>query len=185
MTGAESQLAEVRRELQEARARVHQVAADAGDRHWSTRPAPDRWSVAECLIHLNASSTAFLPRIRAVLDEGHRAGLSGHGPFRLDFWGWMLCRMLEPPARMKAKTSPPFEPVSIEPPAKVVADFDRLQGLLVQCVEASDGLPIQKLKVSSPFAKHIKYSLYSAYRVIPAHQRRHLWQAERVLAALA
>ena len=127
---------------------------------------------------------AFLPRIRAALDEGHRAGLSGHGPYRLDFWGWMLCRMLEPPARMKVKTPASFVPAGTEPPAKVSADFDRLQDLLVQCVEASDGLPIQKLKVSSPFAKRLRYNLYSAYRVIPAHQRRHLWQAGQVLASL-
>jgi hypothetical protein len=28
----------------------------------------------------------------------------------------------------------------------------------------------------------VKYSLYAAFRIIAAHDRRHLWQAERVRA---
>ena len=183
MTGPASQLADVRRELQEARERAHHVAGLAGAR-WSVRPSPARWSVAECLMHLNATSTAFLPRIREALDTAHRGGLTGREPYRLDFWGWALCKMLEPPARMRVKTPPSFRPSGPEPPEKVLADFDRLQDLLLQCVEASDGLPLGRLKVSSPFSARLRYNLYSSYRVVPAHQRRHLWQAERVLTTL-
>lgn len=184
MAGPASQLADVRRELGEARDRAHHVAGRAGAR-WSVRPSPANWAVADCLVHLNATSTAFLPRIREALDMAHRGGLTGQEPYRLDVWGWALCKMLEPPARMKVKTPPSFEPSGSEPPEKVLADFDRLQDLLLQCVQASEGLPLGRLKVSSPFSKHLRYNLYSTYRVVPAHQRRHLWQAERVLATPA
>jgi len=181
MTGPPSQLGAVQRELEDARTRAHQVAALAGER-WNARPSPAAWSVGDCLVHLNATSTAFLPRIREALDRAHRGSLAGREPYRLDFWGWVLCRMIEPPSRMRVKTLPSFQPSGAEPPEKVLADFDRLQGLLLQCVEASEGLPLGRLKVSSPFSTRLKYNLYSTYRVVPAHQRRHLWQAEQVLA---
>ena len=178
-----SQLDAIQRELEEARARAHQMADLAGPR-WGVRPSPAAWSVSECLIHLNLTSTAFLPRIREALDRAHRAGLSGRGPYRLDFWGWLLCRLIEPPYGMQVKTPPSFQPTGVEPSEKVLADFDRLQGLLLQCVRASDGLPLGRLKTSSPFLPRLRYNLYSTYRMVPAHQRRHLWQAERVLATL-
>jgi len=183
MTAPASQLQDVRRELQETRERAHHVAGSAGAR-WSVRPSPAAWSVAYCLVHLNATSTAFLPRIREALERAHRGGLTGREPYRLDFWGWALCRMIEPPSRVKTKTPRSFQPFGSEPPEKVLADFDRLQDLLLQCVQASEGLPLGRLKISSPFSNHLRYNLYSTYRVVPAHQRRHLWQAERVLATL-
>lgn len=183
MTGPASQLDQVQRELREARDRSHDLAQRAGTR-WNVRPSPAVWSVADCLVHLNATSTAFLPRIREALSEAHRRGLAGREPYRLDFWGWALCRLMEPPSRMKVKTPPSFQPSGAGPPAKVLADFDRLQDLLLQCVQASEGLPLGRLKISSPFSTRLRYNLYSTYRVVPAHQRRHLWQAERVLATL-
>ena len=183
MAGAASQIEDIRQELQQAREWAHRVAGQAGER-WGVRPAPERWSVAECLIHLNATSTAFLSRIREALSVAHRDGLRGREPYRRDFWGWALCRMLEPPARMKMKTPRSFQPSGTQPPDKVLADFDRLQDLILQCVQGSEGLPLGRLKIPSPFAKGLKYSLYSAYRVVPAHQRRHLWQAEQALAAI-
>ena len=41
----------------------------------------------------------------------------------------------------------------------------------------STGLAIGVVKVTSPF-RPIKYSLYSAYKVLAAHGRRHVAQAE-------
>ena len=35
----------------------------------------------------------------------------------------------------------------------------------------------------SPFNSKLHYNLYSAFRIITAHQRRHLWQAQNVWEA--
>jgi hypothetical protein len=36
----------------------------------------------------------------------------------------------------------------------------------------------------SPFNAHVKYNVYAAFCVLLAHEQRHLWQAERALAAV-
>jgi hypothetical protein len=178
------QIDAIRQELTDAQDRAHRVTETAGDSLWATTPAAGGWSVAECLIHLNVSSTAFLAPIREVLYDGHRRGLVGREPYRLDLAGWFLCRLLEPPARFKVRTPPGFVPVRIDAAANVLSDFDRLQAELLRCLDRARDLPLSRLKVQSPFARRVRYNLYSTFRVIPAHQRRHLWQAEQVLAAL-
>jgi hypothetical protein len=45
-----------------------------------------------------------------------------------------------------------------------------------------DGLPVDRIKITSPFDARLKYNLYAALTILPRHQHRHLWQAERVYA---
>jgi len=68
--------------------------------------------------------------------------------------------------------------------ADVLERFDYLQGELLVRIDRAQGLPLERLRVVSPFNARVKYNLYSALKLIPVHQRRHLWQAEQVRAAL-
>jgi len=108
----------------------------------------------------------------------------GTGPFRRDFMGWMLCKFVEPPYKRKIDTPPKFDPPEVEPAERVLADWDRLQRELGKRIDAADGLALNKVKVASPFNEKLKYNLLSALMVIPAHQRRHIWQAEQTLKSM-
>jgi len=72
-------------------------------------------------------------------------------------------------------------PRDLEPKASVLDAFDRLQGELIGCLGEASGLDLARLRIVSPFATRIKYNLYSCLRIIPAHQRLHLAQAEEVI----
>lgn len=168
--------------LDAATARARAVAERAGDERWHTRPAPEKWSVAECIDHLNRSSEAYFPLFEQVLRDAPRTL-----PTRLrrDFFGWLLSVTLEPPARMKAKTSPRFVPPPEVGARRDVMDrFEAFQDRVKEFVARSDGVDVAKFKLRSPFAERLKYSMYSALCVIPVHQRRHLWQAEKALDVL-
>jgi hypothetical protein len=110
--------------------------------------------------------------------------MRGEPPYRRDLWGWLLCRLLEPPYKTRVRTPPPFVPTAILPKVEVMEAYERLQRALVDCLQQSSGLDLVRLKIVSPFAKHTRYNLYSAFRVIAAHQRRHLWQAEQIRKVL-
>ena len=140
--------------------------------------------MAECLIHLNLTSRAFLPLIRDAITRGRDRRVAGSGPYRRDLVGWFLCWMTEPPIRLRVKTTAPFVPGSTEPKEQVLHELDALQAQLVGCVRESDGLDLGRLRVGSPFDPRIRYNLYSCLRLIPAHQRQHLSQAERALSSL-
>jgi hypothetical protein len=175
------QLEEVKQELEKATCVVQKLAAPLTEEVWARRPGEGRWSVAECVMHLNITSQAFLPRLREAIEDGRARNVRGEGPFKLDFGGWMLTKLLEPPYRLKVKTAPSFSPVAAEPKEKVLGEFEDLQQQVLSCIREAHGLAIDKLKIPSPFAKNMKYSVYSTFRIIPAHQRRHIWQAEQVI----
>jgi len=178
----QSQLEQIQRELADALRRVHNVAAPLTPELWAARPAANEWSVAECVIHLNLTSCAFLPLIEDAIDNGRRLALYGTGPFRREIVGWFVYWITRPIIRVK--TTAPFVPAGVEPKDRVLADFDMLQGKLGDCLRNADGLDLGQLRIVSPFDSRLRYNLYSCFRLIPAHQRQHLAQAEAVVDAL-
>ena len=178
------QLERIGLELADARRRAHEIAAPLAGELWSTRPAVDQWSVAECLIHLNLTSRAFLPLIRDAIKKGRDLKLLGRGPYRRDVVGWFVSWITDPPVRFRVKTTAPFVPGGVEPKDRVLDAFDMLQGQVADCVREADGLDLGRLRIVSPFDSRLKYNLYSCLRIIPAHQRQHLLQAEQVIRRL-
>ena len=169
-------VARVVEECRQVQRKIEKLAARCDAEAWARRPSAGGWSAAECIEHLNLTSERFLP----VIDEAvaRARGLVGEDPGRLDLWGRLLLWWLEPPYRTGSKTPPAFVPL---PGARgqVMARFVALQDTLCDAIAASAGLQISNVRVSSPFDARLGYSLYSAFRVIPCHQRRRLWQAER------
>lgn len=176
------QLSAVVEEFQDARRRLHRLRESVPPERWTRRIDPDRWSVAECVEHLNVTSRAYLPVIREALEEGRRMGGGAPGRYRRDPVGWLLWKTMGPPVRFRMKTPAGFVPVATESAGELVAEFDRLQAELISFTEAADGLPLQKVRVKSPFDERASYNLFSALSILPRHQHRHLWQAERLLA---
>ncbi|MGH7545315.1 MAG: hypothetical protein ACREKI_03940, partial [Gemmatimonadota bacterium] len=137
------------------------------------------------LQHLNLTSEVYLPPLREVIEEGRRAGRLRRGAHRRDLIGRLFCWLLEPPSRMRVKTPPRFVPRDAQPKDRVLGDFDRLQGELASLLAPADALDLNGIKVKSPFAQWARYNVYSIFKVIAAHQRRHLRQADRALARTA
>jgi hypothetical protein len=187
MTSLSTSLASIRDELDATTAHLHTLVDTMDDAVWRTRPGNKRWSVAECIEHLNITSRAYLLLLKNALRDGRARGLTNPSSSnRLDVFGWLLVKSLKPPVkeRRRLKTPEAFVPPSIEPKAKVVGEYEEMQRGLVALLVDSEGLAISKIKVSSAFNTNIRYSVYSAFRIITTHQRRHLWQAEKARDAL-
>lgn len=167
-------------ELADADRRLLDLVATVPPERWTERAQPQSWSVAECVTHLNLTSEAFLPRLRVALDEGRGLGLPAPEVHRHDVLGGFMWRNMGPPVRVKVRAPAGFVPGSTAPTETLVAEFQRLQAEVVAGVAAADGLPLGRLRVPSPFAERLKYSVYSALCILPRHQHRHLWQAEQV-----
>jgi hypothetical protein len=63
----------------------------------------------------------------------------------------------------------------------VAAEFQSLVEQIARHLRSGDGLALDQIQIHSPFAENMKYNLYSALVIIPAHNRRHLCQADRAL----
>jgi hypothetical protein len=174
------QLQTIVEEFESAQARLHRLAQRIPESQWHRRADPERWSVAECVGHLNLTSEAYLPAIRTVLDQGRRSGPTAPRRYRRDPVGWLLWRLAGPPVRYRVKTSAGFVPRSDVPLRQLLAEFDLLQLQQIECVRSADGLDLGRLWIRSPFDQRIRYNAYSCLSILPRHQHRHLWQAERV-----
>ena len=86
--------------------------------------------------------------------------------------------------KMKAKTSPPFVPGSDRTTAETLAEFRELQAAMLEHLRMADRRPIDRIRIASPFSERLRYSVFSAFTVLTAHQHRHLGQAERALTAI-
>jgi len=129
------------------------------------------------LVHLNLFSQAFVP----IIEDACKAGVPQSGsPFKMDLMGRVIKFSLEPPVKLKSVTAQRFEPLVTEPLEAILPTFLALQNQLSAAVEASSGLDLNQITITSPVSARIRYNLLSCFEIIAAHQRRHLWQAEKV-----
>lgn len=174
-----SQLQVISDELNFATARLHALAGVTPDEMWSVRADPERWSVGECVAHLNLTGQAYEPLLRDAVARAKAAG--PYDPirrYRRDFMGWLLWKMMPPPVRFRVKTPASFIPEGATPKREAIAEFERLQRVFLDLLAEADGRPMKEVKVVSPFSAKTKYDLYSCFSVLAPHQHRHLWQAE-------
>ena len=177
-------LDDVERELNEATRRAWTLVQNTEGRLFTVRPSNAAWSAAECIAHLNVSSEMFLPVLDAALDDARKRALLSDRPPKMDVLGRVLRWFLEPPIRQRVKTTAPFVPRSVRAKAEAFAEFASLQEKLVDQLHRARGVDLRKIKIISPFDRRVRYNVFSAFRIVVAHQRRHLWQGEQALAAL-
>ncbi len=144
-------------------------------------PAQGRWSAAECIAHLNLSNRAYLPLLDSAVGQLRKKKVLGVGPFHLNLNARLLKYWLEPPSRLRLPTSAPFQPMGVNDPATALGDFQAIGKALVERLNSARGLALDRVKLVSPFAEKVKYNAYSAFVLVAAHNRRHLWQAELAL----
>ena len=173
------QLETVIAEFDAARARLHALERRLPQEAWPRRPSPEEWSPAECVEHLNLTAEAMLPQFRAALETARRLGPVSQARYRRDLVGWLIWRSLQPGGRFKAKTIASFVPTADRSALEIITRFDRLQEDLTEVTRQCDGLPVDRVKIQSPFNQRVRYSLYAALTITATHEHRHLLQAER------
>jgi hypothetical protein len=130
---------------------------------------------------LNITNRAYLPRMSEAIRTLRQKNLVSRGGFRLDWNARLLKYWLEPPSRLRLSTGAAFQPVSVDDPAAVLNAFQSIGQKLEQELASGRGLALDAEKIRSPFAESMKYNVYSAFAIIAAHNRRHLWQAGNAL----
>lgn len=181
MTDNTDLFAAVEAELNDATERARALIESTDARHFTVRPHPGSWSAAECIAHLSISSESFVPVLReAIAKVDGVAGRKSQPPSE-DLIGRILRWFLEPPIRARVKTSAPFVPKAVRARAEALSEFMKHQKTLLDLLRQVRDAEASNVKIVSPFDQRIRYNVYSAFRIIAAHERRHLWQAEKAL----
>ena len=175
--GMHSQIADVIGQFDAATNAARALVASMDDAAFARRPIHEKWSPAECLVHLNITTEAYLPLLDAAVAANAAAPRSDSVRYRKDAFGWFLSWIMEPPYRMRVKTPAAFVPGATQPRDAVMADVARLNAALADRARALAGLDLNQIKVPSVFGMG-SYNAWSVFTILVAHQRRHLWQAE-------
>ncbi|HEX6096149.1 MAG TPA: DinB family protein [Thermoanaerobaculia bacterium] len=171
----------VEKELNEATRRAWTLVQSTDGRLFTVRPKAQSWSAAECLAHLSISTEMFLPVLRKSIDDSRSKRRKGKP--KMDLLGRILAWFLEPPIRTKVKTAAPFVPKSTRAKAEAFGEFASLQEKLLDLLSDAREADL-RTKIVSPFDTRVRYNILSAFHIVAAHERRHLWQAEQAIAEL-
>src|ERR1700676_2289527 len=126
-----------------------ELCAALTDQQFNWRPMPRRWSISECLAHLNVLDGLDVPAIRDAIERGRAAGLVGKGPFHYGFLSRSFVRFSEPPVKLKFRAPKVYRPLSDQPKAKVVSAFLAIHDQLLELILKANGLDLARIKVGT------------------------------------
>jgi len=145
------------------------------------RVDPQSWSVAECLDHLTQTTRSFLPGISLAIAEAGK--LTKNRRLRTGFLPSLLVRSLTPPYRIRLKVLPQLTPENLDSQT-AWSNFVNSQYQLLEILGSAAGLAIDEVKIKSPVYARFSYNIFGAFRILVAHQSRHVWQIEQTLKLL-
>jgi len=155
------------------------VAGRLSQVQFNWQPRPGRWSIGQCVAHLNITLERYLPVLDQAIAVGRSQGRLAEGPFAASLFERWFISVLEPPVRFRVKAPKPFVAGVGLDVGPTLAQWDELHRRFAQCIRSTEGLHRGHIKVRSQFGP-VSFSLGSTFGVLLAHERRHVWQAREV-----
>jgi len=168
------------KEINEARLRAEALALGLTPEEFTTQPEAGKWSIAECILHLNVTASVMQPLMEKAIAQARHDNNVGTGPFGIGLKGRLLVWIAEPPPKFRMPAPPHLRPPArIDDPLKLLPDFLKAQDEWERLIRESAGLDLAKIKVGKRFSP-FRARFAAALPWMMAHQRRHLVQAENV-----
>jgi DinB superfamily len=175
-----AELKEYARQIEEIKRDAESLIAGLTEGQFNWRPAPNRWSIGDCLEHLNVTARLYWPMIAESINHSRVSGVMSQGPYKHGWLGNWFVRSAEPPVKTRFKAPRKFLPPSDQPVEQVWPQFLAFQNRMLNLIRDANGVDLGKAKVQMPVTKLIKLTLGQALGLVAAHERRHLWQARQV-----
>ena len=175
-----SELEDYRQQLEATKQEAESLLAGLTEAQFNWRPEAGRWSIAECLAHLNTTNRLYAEAIDHSLERARARQLFSDGPFRYGFLGSWFVRSIEPPPRRRFKAPKVFAPPPQQSRASVAAEFMKIHDEILKRLQHANGIDLVRARVISPVTSLFRLSLGQSFALIAAHNRRHLWQARQV-----
>ena len=175
--------------LVDVRAELDAIAADASAafgrldaRQINWKADASSWSVAQCLEHLLTANRQMVEMADQALDATRGRTLWQRLPIWPGLLGRMLVRTQSPNATRRFKAPGKAQPAASALDTGIVARFVDQQRELIAKLDASATRDLAGVVMASPFLGIVTYSVLDGWRLIVAHERRHVQQAKQVMA---
>jgi hypothetical protein len=158
------------------------------DPQFRWKPAPDRWSILECLQHLNLAERFYIRNIQHKIDA---LGVVQTNPIdqtiESDWLGKVMLYAIDPAMNIKLPAPGMIRPRRADElnPTEVLNQFIELQSTLRDLLDKAVYLDWNQEKVMTMYGNWLKVRLGDALRMLVAHTERHMNQAMRVRAEMS
>ncbi|WP_266203811.1 DinB family protein [Pontibacter kalidii] len=142
------------------------------------KPAPDSWSMLECLEHLNRYSRYYNPALAKAIAQ-NSAG-SYVQSITYSWLGKKSLEMVRPQNMKKHKTVKHMNPNNSQLTRATIEEFLQQQQELLQLIHDAGKVNLNRKAVPVEFFKLLKLRTGETLEFVVAHQERHVQQALRV-----
>jgi len=172
----------VSRDIADSRRRAQALIDSVSADQLMRRPDPGKWSIAECLAHLNITAEIVQKFMARGIEQAKREKKFGEGPFSIGPKGRLMVWIAEPPPKFRIRAPKNVRPPAvIGDPSQILPVFMKAQDEWERLMREQEGLDLAKIKVGQGA---FRVRLAAALPWMMAHQRRHLLQAEKVKRSL-
>lgn len=164
--------------IEQTRININKVEnfRELSDTELNHKENTEKWSILECIEHLNLYGDFYNPEIRKRIETSHsKANLI----FKSGVIGNYFVNMMLPKKKLnKMKTFKDKNPAGSSLDSIVIDKFISQQKEFLELIESSKNINLTKTKTAVSISKVIKIRLGDTFRFIVAHNQRHLIQAE-------
>jgi DinB superfamily len=144
------------------------------------KPAPESWSIGQCLDHLIVSDCLYFPDLKKIAEKKFEMTLWERWNPLNDLFGKMLVHQLQEDVKRKVNTPKIFIPSASLIDAGILERFQKHLNMLSEYISATGEVDIDKTYITSPVSKFVTYNLRNAITILIQHIHRHINQALRV-----
>ena len=155
-------------------------------RQLNWRPAEGKWSIIECIEHLNIVGRHYYRQSKSAIEKAEKEGFDFSKEYRPTWIGNYLYKSMHPDEnnrirnKMKTMSSMQPDPSNINAPMALDEFMDR-QDSFAELFERMRYIDMGRVRVKTFLGNFLKLKLGDAIRFTEAHQARHLLQAHNVL----
>ena len=175
-----AELEAIRHQIDEINTRATNLCRGLSEEQLAWRPQPDKWSIAENLVHLQTTTAVMLPPVDQAIASAREHNLYGEGPHHIGLLGRLYVWYCEPPPKIKLPAPKQLKPILTGPAVEALPGFLASQQHMVARLEQANGLDLCRVRFQSPLASFIRMDLLALFSVFTAHERRHMAQAAEV-----
>lgn len=142
----------------------------------------DKWSILECLEHLNRYHAYYNTAIKQALVAAKTD--TKDTSYKNGWFGKMSIDMMSPDNLKKQKAITKFNPTGSQLTKDTVTQFLKYQEELLTLLEQAKSKNISQRKVPVEFFKLMRMKIGDALAFVVTHEQRHILQAQNVLKDL-
>ncbi len=174
--------AEILQQLERSEVAAASLVAGMSAEQANWRPNPGSWSIWQCLDHLARINRVYCG---ALLEAVERAAKTGAGTSKVAP-GWLsrqFINRMEPPARTRFKAPQKAIPGADGDIQVALDEFLDSHETIRRIVASWDTVDLNHVHFRNPFVSLFRFTIGTGLMIINAHDRRHIWQAQKVKEA--